>query len=441
MTIAEKLRLKFPKFIQNAERAGIEFTTQRLDSILDNSENYKFKHTKLYSDNTYESILNVPYEVEKIYYFEMLSSSAKEANERGEKDSFFEEAIPNDRNFSCEISGISDVFIAHILNYILELEDSNSIHNLGSLLRGMFFENDNKRFKTIEDYIINKFKYNFITLKIKSKEKHNYMFFKEIKNSYLFEYMCKYNLPITTQRKEQNKLFTKLYNNRRFSFYNKEKSEINPERKYNADLIIHFKKAMTTEDISTKYLAFYHILEYFFDTLYNRNIVESVRSWYRDPQFDLSDDQTILAWVDSIRKFKGKSIEDGQGNEAEAFKFVLKEFVEFDKIKSKLKNYTKEKLLKDYGITIEERDLLEFYKRNTVNYLGDGLKIDFSNDEQMLKTIQKRVYAIRNSLVHSKDSYKFVSYNPYDDEKTLKKELILIKLLAIEIITASSENI
>ena len=441
MTIVEKLRLKFPKFIQNAERAGIEITTQRLDSILDNSENYTFKHTKIYSDNTYESILNVPSEVEKNYYFEMLRSLGKEVNEKEEKDSFFEEAIPNDRNFSCEISGISDVFIAHILNYMLEQEDSYSIHNLWSLLPRMIFENDNKPFKTIEDYILYRFKYNFITLKIKSKEKHNYKFFKEIKNSYLFEYMCKYNLPITTQRKEQNKLFTKLYNNRRFSFYNKEKSEINPERKYNAELIIHFKKAMTTEDISTKYLAFYHILEYFFDTLYNQNIVESVKSWFRDPQIDLSDDQTILEWVESIRKFKGKSIEDGQGNEAEAFKFVLKQFVVFDKFKAKLKMYTKDRLLKDYGIIIAERDLLEFYKRNTVDYIGEGLKIDFSNDETIIKTIQKRVYAIRNSLVHSKDSYIFKSFNPYDDETTLKKEIFLIKLLAIEIITESSENI
>lgn len=441
MTIAEKLRLKFPFILERLESDDMEFTTQKLDSILENSENYNFKHTKLYSDNTYESILNVPSEIEQNYYWRMSRSLVKESNSIEEKDSFFKEPIPSDRNFSFEISGISEVFIAHILNHILEHGDNNSLRKLWLYLPKPHHGSNNKSFKTIEDYIIYRFQINFITLKIKSKEKQDYKLFKELKNSYLFEYMCKYNIPITTQRKEQNRLFTKLYNNRISSFNNKEMNEINLKRIYNADLIIHFKKAMTTEDISTKYLSFYHILEYFFDSLYNKNIVNSVRSWYNDPQFDLSDDQTILEWVDSIRRFKGKSIEDGQGNETEAFKFVLKEFVQFDKIKSKLKNYTKDKLLTDYGITIEENNLLEFYKRNTVNYLGDGLKIDFSNDEKMLTTIQKRVYAIRNSLVHSKDSYKLKFYNPYDDEKALMKELFLIKLLAIEIITASSQNI
>ena len=91
--------------------------------------------------------------------------------------------------------------------------------------------------------------------------------------------------------------------------------------------------------------------------------------------------------------------------------------------------------------------MLEYYSKNSVDFLdesdnGGEYRINFNGAKnKTLKNIRERIYNVRNALVHNKNNYKYKTYNPYDNENTLMKEILLIKILAIEVIVNTSEKI
>ncbi|MCE7744006.1 MAG: hypothetical protein GPJ52_02605 [Candidatus Heimdallarchaeota archaeon] len=52
----------------------------------------------------------------------------------------------------------------------------------------------------------------------------------------------------------------------------------------------------------------------------------------------------------------------------------------------------------------------------------------------------RRIYAIRNSIVHSKDTSE-ARFKPFTDEEELTKEIPLIRLIAEEVIHNSAEKL
>lgn len=442
MSLAKKIEGNYQKIVNTFVEKGIEISTDKLDSSLKDIKKYQFNYTKMYSENTYEAFLNLPLEIKRnqqLFY----SDEIKESHEIKEID-FYQRNVEEQKKCIYEISEISDIYIAYILNYILESRNEVYIKNLDRILRSALFNCEfglYEQFNTLEDYIIDEFKRTYITLKIKSKKSTDYEVLKSLKNSYLFNFMCTFDIVLTTQTKENNSLFTK--SDKYIRKYDKERLlEIVPSHKYNSDLIIHFKKAMSSNDIATQYLSYYHIIEYYFDTLYNKYIIEQMKRWMKDPQISLDEDASILKLVDKAKKLKGKTSEDGQGNEFDALRLVLERYVDIEKLKLKLeKNYSKKSIKEIYGVNIEEPNIYEFYKEKSVDFLDNNLKIDFNNDDTAYSNIRNRIYKTRNSLVHSKDNYTFKTYNPYDDERDLKKEIPLIKIIAMEIIINTSEEI
>lgn len=445
MSLADKLRSEYPTLIKRYEEQGIKISTERLDNILLNENKYKLRFTKIYSNFTYESLINESIPLPLFYRRNWNSLDEDNKVEKEEIIGFYKREIDGDKSFIYEISEISEEFIAYILKYILDSNDSEYIKNLRRyIVSGRRYRRDYSKYNqeyTLDDLIIEIFKYSNKTLKIKSKKERDYHFFKSLKNSYLFDFMCKFDVVLTTQTKENNRLFMRY--DKYIEKYNEERLlNIVPKLKYNPDLIIHFKKAMSSNDIATQYLSYYHIIEYYFDAVYNKYVVEEVKNWLRDPQIYLEEDSSILKLVDKVKKLKGKTSEDGQGNEFDALRLVLEKYVDIDKLKLKLEeNYSKERIKKIYGVNIEESNICEFYKRKSVGFLGDNLMLDFNKEEAAYSNIRNRIYKTRNSLVHSKDNYAFKTYHPYDDEKYLKKEIPLIKMIAIEIIIKSSEII
>lgn len=437
-TIFEKLNERLPRIVKKYEDAGIDLRTETLDRILLNNDDIVFEQNKIFSKYSYEVILNTNY----FLHYELKDHYEKiqqEQTDSGEFIDFYSREFPPKTRYIYELSPISDVFIAHILNYILDSENRDYYNNLRMMLHSVLLW-DADKVDSLEDEIMKNFKRYFWTLKIKSKKERDYLYFKNLKNSFLFDFMCNYGTPLTTQSLEQSRLFSKQ--KRGFKEFRDDKSlKVTPKVIYEPNLIIHFKRAMTTDDVSTKFLSLYHIIEYYFDTLYNKKIVDSVKNWLKDPKLSLDNDKTILSFVDKVKKLKGKSKEDGQGNETEAFKLVLEEFVDIEKLKEKLTNISKEQMKSVYQTEIEENNVCDFYNNNSVSFLNKDYKINFSDEKNVKNIIQKRIYTIRNSIVHNKDSHTLNTYNPYDDEEELKKEIPLIEAVATEIIINTSTTI
>ena len=436
-TLLEKFNESLPRLMKKYEGSGVDLSFDKLDGLLLNNDGIIFKKNKIYSKYTYEVFLNI----NSLLRFELRRNYDRliqEENHNNEPVDFYSIEFPEKTELIYELSPISDEFIAHILNYILEPDNREYIYNLQMTLHTGLW--DTEKIDSLEKEIIKDFKRYFWTLKIKSKKEREYQDFKNLKNSYLFDFMCNYSIPLTTQSLEQSRLFSKQ--KRGIRGISDDKSlKVTPKVIYEPNLIIHFKRAMTTDDVSTKFLSLYHIIEYYFDTLYNKKIVDSVKNWLIDPKLSLDNDKTILSFVDKVKKLKGKSKEDGQGNETEAFILVLEEFVDIEKLKEKLTNISKEQMKSVYQTEIEDNNVCDFYKNNSVSFLNKDYKINFSDEKNVKNKIQRRIYTIRNSIVHNKDSHTLNTYNPYDDEEELKKEIPLIEAVATEIIINTSTTI
>jgi len=142
------------------------------------------------------------------------------------------------------------------------------------------------------------------------------------------------NIELTTENRKNNMLFREFNHSRKKDMQPFE--GVIPKTVYDSNLIIHYKKAMIANDVFSKYLSYYHIIEYYYDRLYNDDVVKQMKNWMKDVQMTLEDDESILKFADKVKKIKGKSSEDGQGNEQDVFVLVLEEYVDIDKLKHKL---------------------------------------------------------------------------------------------------------
>jgi hypothetical protein len=111
-------------------------------------------------------------------------------------------------------------------------------------------------------------------------------------------------------------------------------------------------------------------------------------------------------------------------SELEALRLTLHKYVDLGTLKDKLNTY--------------DETLLDYYRDNTVSF-SNGDKVDFQDGdtERVLRAISQRVYKTRNAIVHSKEGEKS-RYIPFRHDRTLLKEVPLIRFIAEQIIIETS---
>lgn len=195
-----------------------------------------------------------------------------------------------------------------------------------------------------------------------------------------------------------------------------------PRKRYVEDVIEYYKQAMASVDAYTKYLSFYHVIEYFFDEVFKRHIANDLREKLTHPNFSYKSDDKIYEVAKFIRKKIKSAEEAGQGNEFDSLTYVINEYVKRDDVIARLKDYNA-----DY-VNLYETKPITFCNAPTINW----------NDEsQYIQSLAKRIYTTRNSLVHSKSGHNSERYRHYYDELALQKELPLIQTVAEQVIIHS----
>jgi hypothetical protein len=200
-----------------------------------------------------------------------------------------------------------------------------------------------------------------------------------------------------------------------------------PKRKYSQDLILFYQKGISSESADLQFLSFYHILEHFFEKIYNDDLVNSIQNKLTAPAFSYKRTKDLNSLIKIIQdKLKYKN-EEFQINEPEALRLVLEKFIEdFNEIKEEIDAY--------------DPSLLNYYKTNEVSF-SKGNKVNFSEGKDtILKNLRERIYKTRNSIVHSKDTDKS-KYLPFKHDKELGKEIILMRIIAEKIIIGSSDEL
>lgn len=259
--------------------------------------------------------------------------------------------------------------------------------------------------------IIKSFFKSYVSIKIKIKDLVENI--NEVINSYLFNLAYKKDVYVVLNSS------LKDYSNR-YKDFRRENNELDvPRRVYNETLTKYYIYASSTMVISTKYLTYYNVLEYFFVDVYEEDICKKLQSIITSPDFvykNIQHYKKILREIPKTYK-KNNSID-----ELDALKLTLKKFVNIDEIKQFINS-------KEYKF--DEENILSKSNKDVLNLE--------ETEEQIISTIANRIYFIRNAIVHSKNDGVNISYIPLKHDDFLDKEVALIKFIAERVIIASSK--
>ena len=260
------------------------------------------------------------------------------------------------------------------------------------------------------------------SLKIRSHGYNSINKFRTLKTSYIFNFMYRSEIAITEPTDIDDLIGTRNYIGRRRISDN----NTPPLRVYKADVVDYYKLALSSYDPYIQYLSFYHILEYFFDEVFKRKIIEDLQDKITNPDFSYKDEDKVYDIANFIKnRFKMQN-DSGQGNELETLKYVLKEYTTIEEIKNRINSI--------------DSDLIHYYQTVKVTFSG-GPTITWGEITGFYTQLAKRIYYTRNSLVHSKSGKNKERYKPYKDEVTLQKEIPLVQVIAEYVIINSSQMI
>lgn len=207
--------------------------------------------------------------------------------------------------------------------------------------------------------------------------------------------------------------------------YDLECKEVMPRRRYNPDVVEYYSLALTANDAYVSYLSYYHVLEYYFDEVFKKRIVSDFQNKITSPAFSYKNDDNVYSVALFINKRFKMMDEVGRGNELESLKYVLTEYV---------------KDINELQARIEDLSpgSVRHYEMEKVTFCTSPV-IAWKDSQSVITVLAKRIYAIRNALVHSKSDRKNERYKPYKDEAVLRKELPLVRAVAeFTIVNAST---
>jgi hypothetical protein len=263
------------------------------------------------------------------------------------------------------------------------------------------------------------------TLQIKSENSSKKSEFEQLMYSFLFN--LSYNLDYTILPMRFIDEFTQPY--RMGSLRKANISEIEPpKRRYSNELILYYQKGVSSESIDHQFLSFYHILEHFFEKIYNDEIIHSIKNELTKPSFSYKRNKDLAGLITLIQSRLKYKNEELLLNELRALELTLIKFVEdLPNLKSELK--------------VISPKLIDYFKTTIVPF-SNGNKVNFesSNSNEIYSNLAKRIYYTRNSIVHSKETDKS-KYTPFRDDKDLLKEIYLLRLVAEIVIFGDSKEL
>ncbi|MEC0329160.1 hypothetical protein NYE69_17910 [Paenibacillus sp. FSL R5-0527] len=381
----------------------LQFNEEHIKMLLNELEQHKQKENTLLFSNT---------------YFETLVSIENQRFSPRMMDKYL--SIEDKQNkIVYEISKASDKYILFLLNVLFEHGLIKEFKRRSMMFNPVLQERASGC-EDLFDYLRMVFRMIY-TLKISTEDNRNLLEFEQLSNSYLFHMAYNFDISII-----ETKLLEEFVSTERLERVRRNNDVIDPpRRKYMSDLVHHYQMAVSTESPYLKFISYYHIMEHFFEKIYNEELVRLVQNEVSNPSFSIKRENDIKKVIKLITKKIQSRKEEFSINEKEALELTLSKFIDIDALKSKLHEY--------------DNTLLDFYKNNEVVFSG-GMKVDFedSQEKEVVKKIASRIYATRNSIVHSKDNEK-LKYTPFKHDKFLIKEIPLLRFIAEEIILSNSQ--
>lgn len=263
---------------------------------------------------------------------------------------------------------------------------------------------------TFEDYLARVFRIS--TIRIKSNKKMDLNSFEKYCDAFEYLYMYKTRHSIMKIMD-----ISDLYERNGGGRSRVSTLDEPPRRTVNQETLEYYAMAVDSEDPFTAYISFYHVLEFYYDEVYKKKLVDEMKNRLTDPSFSYKNDKKIYDLAKWVGKKMKNDDEIGRGNELDSLKYVLEEYAPIEKIVSGLDEWNK--TLKDY------------YQNNNVSFSGSKKdKIMWEDNAGVYTNLANRIYNTRNSLVHSKSGQSDKQYKPQKHKSILAKELPLIQVIS-----------
>lgn len=258
------------------------------------------------------------------------------------------------------------------------------------------------------------------TVKIISPQSHSATELKRIFDAYIFNIAYNFNVPFAVSD------FT---NERRFRRISTRRSgQLFPYKQYKQDLTKYYQQAIATNLPFMQYLAFYHVAEFFFQSISEDEAFQVISNFITRPLFSPYKQEDVRNFYNIIKKKMRDQRDDGVWNEKNGLLLCLKRYIPDPSILKASINHI-------------DSTAIEYYRTTLVPFADDGKIINFDEDqEKIYAAIRDRIYATRNAIVHSKHGER-LRYEPFKHDKHLGKEIPLIRAVAEEIIITSADSI
>ncbi|MDQ0583433.1 hypothetical protein [Streptomyces rishiriensis] len=195
-----------------------------------------------------------------------------------------------------------------------------------------------------------------------------------------------------------------------------------PRQTYDADLVHHYLMGVAAEIPLLEYLSYYHIAEHFFEKVFNEDLVNQVRSGIIDPSFSARRNKDIQSIIRIVTKVQRQVKDEGGVNEQRALQLALNRFVNIPRLVADLDAY--------------DSSLIDYYANNDVPFAGASkVNIRMHDEEGVRDAIAKRIYKVRNALVHAKEG-ELPKYAPFAHDEELAREIPLMRFAAEQIVIA-----
>ena len=391
-----------------------QYTTSDYDELKQKAEKYEFMRYSISDERTYESIVDLPDMASVRYSLMSLEERLLGLTVKDE-----------DLNITYSFQEVSEELIWYIV------KDYDTSMGVFMRFSPNIFErrwgalSEKNLFSLIR--LVTRLPFTVFIESVSTKHREQ---FQKYAKSFLFNFAYNFDYVFKSVT-EINDLFPqRVFLNRRRIHDITELMA--PQLSYRQELVEQYYMAVASEDPFVKFIGFYHIMEHFYEDVYNEDIFKSVQHIIQHPGFSAKRTKDIVKIVDLIKKKTRQSKEEFQGSELEALELTLKKFVDISE------------LIND--LSVFDSSIIDHYKLSEVSFSkGDTIDLRDISNEKLYKKLAARIYKTRNALVHSKSNENRVNergmYRPFNNSQELSKEIPLMRYISEAIIINSASSL
>jgi len=121
-----------------------------------------------------------------------------------------------------------------------------------------------------------------ISIKIRSDMPRSLATFKSLCSAFAFEFMFQTDMALVECKAIDDVFNINMSPRNRFDISQLDKP---PLRTYTNDVVDYYKLALSSNDPYIKYISFYHIMEYFYDEVFRKRLVDDLKNKITHPAF------------------------------------------------------------------------------------------------------------------------------------------------------------